>query len=78
MTESNFTKFHKWEASITMDKQQCWCYRREARFDEIMTIEELLLEVVTAVSCGGLYIMTAAMPHPMGPTAWYRHPSSSE
>lgn len=62
-TESIFTKFHKWETSVTMDKQLCWCHRREMKFSEMMTIEELLIKVVSTVSSGGLSIAITALSH---------------
>ena len=43
---------HKWENAMTLDTQS-WGFRREATLAEYMTIEGLLEELVSTVSCGG-------------------------
>lgn len=43
---------HKWENAFTVDKPS-WGYRRNMQLHEILTIEELLYQVVSTVSCGG-------------------------
>nr|CAB3247383.1 alpha-L-fucosidase [Phallusia mammillata] len=42
----------KWENAMTIDKGS-WGYRRNIQFDQYMTIEELLQELVTTISCNG-------------------------
>ncbi|KAJ8725512.1 hypothetical protein PYW08_003695 [Mythimna loreyi] len=43
---------HKWENAFTVDKKS-WGYRRDMKINEIMSIDELLYQVVSTVSCGG-------------------------
>ncbi|CAK1552201.1 unnamed protein product [Leptosia nina] len=43
---------HKWENAFTVDSKS-WGYRRNMNLSEILTIEQLLKEVVSTVSCGG-------------------------
>ncbi|XP_052223787.1 alpha-L-fucosidase-like isoform X2 [Dreissena polymorpha] len=43
---------HKWENAMTIDKYS-WGFRREARLADMLSMEELLSEVVSTVSCGG-------------------------
>lgn len=43
---------HKWENAFTVDSGS-WGYRRNMQIREILTIEELLQQIVTTVSCGG-------------------------
>uniref|UniRef100_A0A0C9RDA0 alpha-L-fucosidase n=2 Tax=Fopius arisanus TaxID=64838 RepID=A0A0C9RDA0_9HYME len=43
---------HKWENAMTIDRQS-WGFRRNARLEDFLTIEELVRELVSTVSCGG-------------------------
>ncbi|XP_059468911.1 alpha-L-fucosidase isoform X2 [Neocloeon triangulifer] len=43
---------HKWENAMTIDKHS-WGFRREAKFTDILTYEELIEQIVSTVSCGG-------------------------
>ncbi|EDO47582.1 predicted protein [Nematostella vectensis] len=53
---------HKWENAMTVDKLS-WGYRRNALFSDFLTIEQLIAELVSTVSCGGNILMN------VGPTA---------
>lgn len=46
---------HKWENAMTIDKHS-WGFRREAKLADILTYEELMDQVVSTVSCGGMMI----------------------
>jgi hypothetical protein len=46
---------HKWENAMTIDKHS-WGFRREAKLADILTYEELIEQLVSTVSCGGLSI----------------------
>lgn len=52
---------HKWENCMTIDKKS-WGFRRNAALSEYLTLEELVKELVTTVSCGGNLLMN------VGPT----------
>ena len=43
---------HKWENAMTLD-QKSWGIRRNLRLEDVMSMEELLSQVVITVSCGG-------------------------
>ncbi|XP_026494871.2 tissue alpha-L-fucosidase [Vanessa tameamea] len=43
---------HKWENAFTIDSRS-WGYRRNMALNEILSINQLLKEVVSTVSCGG-------------------------
>ncbi|CAH2268887.1 tissue alpha-L-fucosidase isoform X2 [Pararge aegeria] len=43
---------HKWENAFTLDSKS-WGYRRNMALHEILSIDQLLKEVVSTVSCGG-------------------------
>lgn len=43
---------HKWENAMTIDSQS-WGFRREAVLSDYFTIEDLLGELASTVSCGG-------------------------
>lgn len=43
---------HKWENAFTVDSKS-WGYRRNMKLSEIFTMEQLLEQIVTTVSCGG-------------------------
>ncbi|KAM7452402.1 Tissue alpha-L-fucosidase [Porites harrisoni] len=53
---------HKWENAMTVDKLS-WGYRRNADIMDYLTIQELLYQLVSTVSCGGNLLMN------VGPTA---------
>ncbi|EFN89423.1 alpha-L-fucosidase [Harpegnathos saltator] len=52
---------HKWENCMTIDRKS-WGFRRNAVLTEYFTLEELIKELVTTVSCGGNLLMN------VGPT----------
>lgn len=43
---------HKWENAFTLDKKS-WGYRQNTQFEDYMTAEELIEQIVTTVSCNG-------------------------
>lgn len=43
---------HKWENAFTIDSKS-WGYRRNMALNEILSVDQLLKEVVSTVSCGG-------------------------
>ncbi|KAH7966429.1 hypothetical protein HPB49_016163 [Dermacentor silvarum] len=53
---------HKWENAMTVDKDS-WGYRRNARLADYHTIEELLAELSSTVSCNGNFLLN------VGPTS---------
>uniref|UniRef100_A0A1E1XA71 Putative alpha-L-fucosidase n=1 Tax=Amblyomma aureolatum TaxID=187763 RepID=A0A1E1XA71_9ACAR len=53
---------HKWENAMTVDKKS-WGYRRNARLSDYHTIEELLAELASTVSCNGNFLLN------VGPTS---------
>lgn len=53
---------HKWENAMTVDKES-WGYRRNARLTDYHTIEELLAELASTVSCNGNFLLN------VGPTS---------
>nr|CAH7755772.1 unnamed protein product [Callosobruchus chinensis] len=52
---------HKWENAMTIDRKS-WGFRRDANLSDFFTIEELLYELASTVSCGGNLLMN------VGPT----------
>jgi alpha-L-fucosidase len=52
---------HKWENAFTIDKAS-WGFRREATLSSYLTIEEILEQMVSTVSCGGNVLLN------VGPT----------
>ncbi|XP_046581898.1 alpha-L-fucosidase-like [Haliotis rubra] len=53
---------HKFEDATTIDKRG-WSYRRDAQLEDFRTIQQLIDQLVTVVSCGGNFLLNA------GPTA---------
>ena len=43
---------HKWENCLTIDTQS-WGFRRNAKLEEYLTIQQLITEMAQTVSCGG-------------------------
>jgi len=43
---------HKWENCFTIDKYS-WGHRGNAKFEDYLTAQEMIKEIVTTVSCGG-------------------------
>ncbi|CAF0776283.1 unnamed protein product [Didymodactylos carnosus] len=54
---------HKWENCLTLDKHS-WGFRREAKISDYLTIDELLSEIISSVSCGGNVLIN------VGPTSY--------
>ncbi|XP_032220653.1 alpha-L-fucosidase [Nematostella vectensis] len=53
---------HKWENAMTVDKMS-WGFRRNSDIYSYMSIEEIIAQLVSTVSCGGNLLMN------VGPTA---------
>lgn len=53
---------HKWENCLTIDKKS-WGYRRNARLSDFLTIEELIKELASTVSCGGNMLLNVGPTH---------------
>lgn len=53
---------HKWENCMTVDRSS-WGYRRDAKFSDIKTVEKLIEELVSTVSCGGNLLMNVGPTH---------------
>ncbi|KAG5877499.1 hypothetical protein JTB14_028908 [Gonioctena quinquepunctata] len=54
-------QLHKWENAMTIDKVS-WGYRRNAKLSDFYTIQELLWQLVSTISCGGNILLN------IGPT----------
>eukprot|EP01006_Ploeotia_vitrea_P053228 TRINITY_DN67768_c10_g4_i1.p1 TRINITY_DN67768_c10_g4~~TRINITY_DN67768_c10_g4_i1.p1 ORF type:complete len:462 (+),score=13.01 TRINITY_DN67768_c10_g4_i1:22-1407(+) len=59
---------HKWENAMTLDRHS-WGYRRNADLSQYLTLDDLLNELVSTVSCGGNILIN------VGPTADGRIPT---
>lgn len=53
---------HKWENCLPMDRFS-WGYRRNQKASDIMTIEELITEIASTVSCGGNILINVGPTH---------------
>jgi alpha-L-fucosidase len=53
---------HKWENCMTID-QSSWGYRREATLTDYLTIEDLISELASTVSCNGNLLMNIGPTH---------------
>lgn len=49
----------KWENAMTIDKLS-WGFRRNAKLEEFLTIEELIASIVETISCGGNILINVA------------------
>ena len=49
---------HKWESAISVD-QFAWGYRREASLDQLLTIDELIHQLLKTISFGGNFLVNA-------------------
>ncbi|KAL7645198.1 UNVERIFIED_CONTAM: hypothetical protein RMT77_003584 [Armadillidium vulgare] len=52
----------KWENCMTLDRSS-WGYRREAKLDDYLTIQELLKIMAETVSCGGNLLVNVGPTH---------------
>ncbi|XP_005097744.3 alpha-L-fucosidase [Aplysia californica] len=53
---------HKWENAMTIDRQS-WGFRRRANVADILSIEELLEELITTISCNGNVLLNVGPTH---------------
>jgi len=53
---------HKWENALTIDSQS-WGFRRNADIADMLTIDELIFQLASTVSCGGNMLLN------VGPTS---------
>ncbi|KAH9502565.1 hypothetical protein Btru_069009 [Bulinus truncatus] len=53
---------HKWENAMTIDGES-WGYRRNAKLEDILTIEQLLEQLISTVSCNGNMLMNVGPTH---------------
>ncbi|CAG0887104.1 unnamed protein product [Cyprideis torosa] len=53
---------HKWENCLTIDRQS-WGFRRNLKMEDILTIEELVEQLVSTVSCGGNVLLNVGPAH---------------
>jgi len=53
---------HKWENCMTIDRNS-WGYRRDARYADFLTVQELIETLVTTISCGGNLLMNVGPTH---------------
>ncbi|XP_060063347.1 alpha-L-fucosidase-like [Ylistrum balloti] len=52
----------KWENSMTIDKYS-WGYRRRARLDDFLTMEDITSVIASTVSCGGNLLINIGPTH---------------
>ena len=53
---------HKWENCLTIDKNS-WGHRRNAKLSDFLTINELIKELASTVSCGGNMLLNVGPTH---------------
>ncbi|CAG0887102.1 unnamed protein product [Cyprideis torosa] len=53
---------HKWENCLTVDRR-AWGFRRTLRVEEVLTIQELIEQLVSTVSCGGNMLLNVGPAH---------------
>ncbi|MEL6475622.1 MAG: alpha-L-fucosidase [Pseudomonadota bacterium] len=53
---------HKWENAMTIDRRS-WGFRREAVLADYLSIEDLLSQLVSTVSCGGNILINVGPTH---------------
>lgn len=53
---------HKWENAFTVDSQS-WGFRREARYEDFLSIQDLIYEMASTISCGGNLLMNVGPAH---------------
>jgi len=53
---------HKWENCMTIDRNS-WGYRRDAKYADFLSIEELIETLTKTISCGGNLLMNVGPTH---------------
>jgi len=53
---------HKWENCMTIDRNS-WGFRRDARYADFLTIQQLIESLVTTISCGGNLLLNVGPTH---------------
>jgi len=53
---------HKWENAMTIDSKS-WGYRKNANIEDMLSIQEILFQIISTVSCGGNVLLN------VGPTS---------
>jgi len=52
----------KWENCMTLDRRS-WGYRRDMRAEDVLTLKEIVGELVTTISCGGNLLLNVGPDH---------------